>query len=791
MVGKRALIIGAGFSGLVVGYELSKAGFDVEIFEAQSGPGGLARTTRFSEYYLDLGPHLFHTSNPDIAGYWESLFPGEFRFPALYGGNFVDGMVFDYPLTRKSVDQFDASVKAQILAEWDQVSAESASSATNYKDYIVSIAGPTLQNMFYEEYPKKLWGIPTESLSANWAPQRIEIREERRPFHGSQWCGVAIKGCGHIADLLAAKIVENGGRITYDTELTSVSVDGNRISKLTFGKDEVWVDVGDVVVSTISINRLAFHLGVDTDLSFRHIKLVSFVIEGADPLPLDYDWLYFQDPKMIFHRVGSQTRFSAAGIRRGYSILTAEVAYSPGDAVDEMSDDELVSRCALDLEVVGLGPQGLTVQTHVVDAGPVYPAYKVGFEGELRRIEGQFASFINLYNTGSLANFAYSDLQIIFAKSLDLASRISRPEYAYNNVRKSSRRLNTFQPELSIRGVPIGPSRPPFLIAEIGLNHNGSLTQALSLIDQAVEAGFPAVKFQTYQQGRASSQVEDARYKEDLLDLEESLDEMFDRLVTPPEFLADALDYANQRGLIGFSTPFDSDSVLLLESLDVPMYKVSSMDLVNLPLVKEIAETGKPMILSTGMSSMVEIEEALEVVRAVGNMEVVLLHCLSSYPSPSGELNLMAIKKMADYFALPVGFSDHSVSNELIPAAVALGARVIEKHVTIDKGMKGPDHNFSLDLDGMKDLSKISRSTFFALGDGVKRVMPSEMETLRSLRRSIFAAWDIPEGTPLDTAMLTVKSPGTGIMPKYIPLITGRVTKKFIARDFPVTWDDV
>lgn len=784
-------IIGAGVSGLVAALEFARAGYQVHVYEKDLVPGGLAKTIRYEDYYVDLGPHLFHTSNPDIVAYWESLFPGEFRFPALFGGNFLDGQIFDYPLTRQSVDQMAVGVRSKVLAEWRDLQIGAENVAQSYKDYMVSVAGPTLQKMFYEDYPRKLWGIPTEELSPNWAPHRIEIREERRPFHGGQWCGVAINGCGRIAEILVQKISELGGKIHFGVSITAIETSDNEITGLWANGSRVELADSSLAISTVRIDTLTKMLGMETSLSFRSIKLITFVIDGPDPLPKDYDWLYFQDPEIIFHRVGSQTRFSKAGIRNGLSIITAEVAYSAGDQNSHLADAELVARCKADFEKVGMPLEGSLVATHVNDAGGVYPAYWIGFEETLRQTETEIAAFTNLYATGSLADYAYSDLQVLFAKSIDLVNKIVRPDFAFNNVTKSRRRTNSFSQVLTVDDIKIGKQSPPYLIAEIGLNHGGSLETAFKLIEHAVAAGFQAVKFQTFEAGRASSKVENARYNEDLFDLEESISDLFDRLVMPADFLTEVFKFASERGITAFSTPFDLASVELLERLNVPIYKISSMDLVNLPLIRAVAKTAKPIILSTGMSSMVEIEEAIAVLREEGAFDVALLHCISSYPTPPGELNLRAIGKLGEYFDLPIGFSDHSPSNSLVPAAVALGASIIEKHVTLSRRMKGPDHSFSLEPSHMNDLAQIARSTYFALGDGQKRIMPSEMESVRSLRRSIFAAQDIEVGSVIVPEMLSVKSPGIGILPKYLDLIVGRTAQQTIRKDYPIQWDSI
>jgi protoporphyrinogen oxidase len=180
MVERSVVVLGAGMSGLVTAYEFAKRGVPVRVLERLPIPGGLARTLRFDDYYIDAGPHLFHTSSPEIIAYWQSIFPGVFRTPALYGKNYVDGKFFEYPLSEETLRQFPPELYDRIMAEMTAKDPVKLSEARNYRDYMNALAGPTLQKIFYEDYPEKLWGIPTSELSANWAPQRIEIRKEKK-----------------------------------------------------------------------------------------------------------------------------------------------------------------------------------------------------------------------------------------------------------------------------------------------------------------------------------------------------------------------------------------------------------------------------------------------------------------------------------------------------------------------------------------------------------------------------------------------------------------------------------
>jgi sialic acid synthase SpsE len=283
----------------------------------------------------------------------------------------------------------------------------------------------------------------------------------------------------------------------------------------------------------------------------------------------------------------------------------------------------------------------------------------------------------------------------------------------------------------------------------------------------------------------------DARYHEDIHSLEENLSELFDRLIFSFEETENLFTYARSKNVDVFSTPFDIESVRILERLDVPAYKIASMDLVNLPLIKEVALTMKPVIISTGMSTLGDIEEAVNVLKEVGNPNLILLHCVSSYPASFNESNLRVIKKLADTFDVITGFSDHFEDIFLVPAAISLGARVIEKHVTLDRAMKGPDHVFSLEQDQLNALIMQSNAVFTALGTGVKNISSSEYQTIQKLRRSVFANCNIPVGTILSKEMVIIKSPGIGILPKYLDLIIGRPVREAIKKDHPITWDTI
>ena len=791
MVDRSVFVFGAGMSGLVTAYEFAKRGVPVRVLERLPIPGGLARTLRFDDYYIDAGPHLFHTSSPEIIAYWQSIFLGVFRTPALYGKNYVDGKFFEYPLSEESLRQFPPELYDRIMAEMAATDPAQLSTARNYRDYMTALAGSTLQKIFYEEYPEKLWGIPTSELSANWAPQRIEIRKEKKPFHADQWSAVAQNGCGQTMEILANKIIELGGRIDYNVEVLGVELEGDVIDRVRTSDGTIQLGRNDLVVSTLPITVNSRFLDVPCKLEYRSVKLVAIATTGSDPFPKDADWLYFKDRGIIFHRAGLQTRFSDIGIPKGWSILCCEIAYTAGDSISQMDEAQLGERVIGDLERMGFIDRAEIIKVHHMDLGPLYPSYRVGFETELQRVRGELEKVGNFYFTGTLADFSYADFQILCAKAIDLVDMIQDPGSAFNRVQRVTRRVKKFNNVVQIGKNLVGQQYAPYIIGEIGLNHNGSVEMAKQLIDACVESGCNAAKFQTFSTERISAKVLDARYNEDIMDLEENLHQLFNRLIFSWEELKDIFTYARSRNIDVFSTPFDVDSVEMLDKLDVPAYKIASMDVVNLPLIRAAAMKMKPMIISTGMSTLGDIEEAVNTVLEAGNPNLILLHCVSSYPASTTETNLRMIPRLAESFQVVSGFSDHFPESFLVPPAIALGARVIEKHVTLDRLMKGPDHIFSLEPLELKSMVEQAKATFTALGNGIKVISASEYRTVQRLRRTVFARVAIPAGTTITQEMLIIKSPGIGILPKYIDLIVGRQARTLIDADHPVTWDTI
>lgn len=338
---------------------------------------------------------------------------------------------------------------------------------------------------------------------------------------------------------------------------------------------------------------------------------------------------------------------------------------------------------------------------------------------------------------------------------------------------------------MKIHHHPIDFTQEPFVIAELSANHNGSLERALATVTAAKEAGVDAVKIQTYTADTMTIDCDlpDFMIKGGLWDGYKLYD-LYKEAQTPYEWHKPLFDHAKKVGITLFSTPFDETAVDLLESLNTPAYKIASFELTDLCLIEYVAKTGKPMILSTGMATEEEIEEAVAAARDSGCKELVLLHCISSYPTPVEQAHLRQIPALAEKFKLPVGLSDHTLGTTASVAAVALGACVIEKHFTLSRADKGPDCAFSLEPAEMKKLCQETKEAWKALGhNGCSR---DEIETSnRAFRRSLYFVKDLPKGHVLGPEDIRRIRPGLGLPAKELPKILGKKLKKNVARGEP------
>lgn len=327
-----------------------------------------------------------------------------------------------------------------------------------------------------------------------------------------------------------------------------------------------------------------------------------------------------------------------------------------------------------------------------------------------------------------------------------------------------------------------------FVIAEAGDNHNGRFDLAIQLVDKAVEAGADCVKFQTFvTEEMMSTTAQKADYQKEQTNNDENQFDMVKKLELSFDEFRQIKAYCDEKEIMFLSTPFDILSIDFLESINIPFWKIPSGEINNLPYLIKIAQTGKEVILSTGMSTVEEIADAINVLKEYGAGKITLLHCNTEYPTPFQDVNLLAMNTLKEKFEVEVGYSDHTLGIEVAIAAVAMGASVIEKHFTLDKTMEGPDHQASLEPEELKQMIQSIRNIESALGDGKKRPSDSEKKNIAIARKSIVARSSIKKGEVFTEENLAIKRPGDGISPMYWFEIIGKTATKNYEKDEQIT----
>jgi len=330
-----------------------------------------------------------------------------------------------------------------------------------------------------------------------------------------------------------------------------------------------------------------------------------------------------------------------------------------------------------------------------------------------------------------------------------------------------------------------------FIIAEAGVNHNGQVSMAKRMIKAAYEAGCDAIKFQTFRTDDLVTVFADRAKYQKIHSKIESQYEMLKKLELTLDEHMELFNYCKSIGIKYMSSPFDEKSADFLDELGMKVFKIPSGEITNKFLLKHIAKKNKPIILSTGMSNLGEIEEAIRWIEEEGNNKITLLHCTSNYPTKVEDVNLKAMLTIKEAFKMNVGYSDHTRGLEICVAAVALGATVIEKHFTLSHELEGPDHKASIEVGELHQLVQMVRNVEKGLGDGKKRLMTNEVDVLKAARRSIVAKKRICQGETIQLDTIAIKRPGTGLSPKLADQIIGKKVKKTIEKDELINIDDI
>jgi len=791
----KIFVIGAGPSGLVSSWRLSQNKREVHIFEASNRVGGLCASWEWNNFILDVGPHIFHTPDNSLKKFWKDEFGDLLDEGKYYCGN-IKGINFDefhsYPLSWEQISKYPQDLRKKIIDEITSIESYKKAKASNYKEYIDAQVGPTLRSMFFENYPKKIWGIDPNDMTADWAPKRIQFREKISPFYINEWSAVSKKGTGAIYSRIAEKIKKHGGRIDFNKRVINFKTSQKLITEINFSDNSKQkVEPEDIIISSIPLTILSAFFNYQPKLSFRGVRLGYFLINKDILLPGGNNWLYYDSEQLLFNRITEPKTMSKSLGVPNKTIIVTETCYSKNDELDNLDNSNFIKKIITDLKkVFPLNDKDiLDALSHKEDY--VYPVQTSGYQEELAKTKSVIGHYDQLYSLGTGGDFNYADSQILFHMAFDLSNEILK------NRNLNSKTIKEIMPvkqnsHVKLGDKIVGIGNETYIIAEAGLNHNGDVKIAKELIDQAVLSGCSAIKFQSFTKGsRVSKTQKSVKYAEEADGLQENIYDLFERLSLSFEDQKEIFSYANSKKIPIFSTPFDIKSVDFLESLDVFAYKIASMDLVNLPLIEYVSQKMKPIILSTGMSTLSNIEEAIDIILKNGNPNIILLHCNSSYPAPEEEMNLSAIETLRNTFKVPVGLSDHTFGIFISHTAMTLGANVIERHFTLSRSMVGPDHILSSELEEMSKLVDISKRIPKILGDGIKRVQSSELTTLNMQQKCIYAARNLAQGKIIQFDDLVIKGPGGGILPKYIDIIVGRSLKADIKKDMVIDWDDI
>jgi N-acetylneuraminate synthase len=345
-------------------------------------------------------------------------------------------------------------------------------------------------------------------------------------------------------------------------------------------------------------------------------------------------------------------------------------------------------------------------------------------------------------------------------------------------------------PTIQINGRRIGPGEPTYIIAEMSGNHNQDFSEAVRIVHAAKEAGADAVKLQTYTPDTITLRCANDYFQigKGTIWAGRNLYDLYQEAHTPWDWQPKLKKVAQDLDLDLFSTPFDETAVDFLEEMGVPAYKIASPEIVDLPLIHQVAKTGKPIVMSTGMATLAEIEDAMHAIREAGGKEVALLKCTSAYPAPPEEMNLRTIPHLAETFGVPAGLSDHTLGIAIPVAAIALGASILEKHLTLSRSVPGPDNAFSLEPDEFKEMVKAVRTAEQALGTVRYQVTEREAAS-RLYRPSLFVVRDMTAGDLFTQENVRSIRPGHGLAPKYLPSVLGRRAVRPIQRGTPLGWN--
>ena len=806
-------IIGAGPAGISLAYYSFMVGAkDVCLYEKTSNIGGLARSWKHHDFVLDTGPHIFHTDDEEIAEDWKKigndlLVNGRYNSCNILSD--YPSKTFHYPLSIQTLrenlsPQLFSLINDEILTLADK---DNSGTADNFNQFMEAKVGKKLTEMFFTEYPKKVWGIDTELMLADWAPQRIELRDENAPFYNKPFSAVGLKGTGcfyeRIIELLSQK--ENF-RLLTNKNLTGIEHENNQIKKIVFNdKEVIQIHPGDYVLSTIPATNLAKLFNLKLDLNFRGVRSQYFFFNNERILPEGYNWVYCSDKNVSFNRITEPSTMTSGVSPKGYSYVCVETTF-PGNQNSKLDKSYEEFKGWLDSQKLfnnaGYIPELNTENFERY----VYPIQDQKFRASLTKYNSLVSQFKNLCVLGTGGEFHYSDMQIIFRKSKSLVSGLfdkSLRGESNNSIPSiknlESKQFNLSNPKKRNSINPISPSTlhdiskvPIPLIAEIGINHNGDMGLAKKMMMAAKSSGAHFSKFQYYKE---NSRVEKNKFTEFLHETadgtEMSLNDIFERSRLNKSNCIELIEYSENIKMPIFFTVFDIDSAFEINNLGQKIIKVASMDCNNLSLHKTINSLDfETIIISTGMSDISEVLRTITIYDS--NKEILLMSCRSSYPASFEDIDLGEINYLIKGTNCTVGYSDHTEGNLASLLAVASGAKFIERHFTTNKFLPGPDNRMSIDSKETAELSNKLQIVSNSIKSKRKIIHPCEQGTFSMQKKSMRFPENIKEGQTIHTDEMHWIAPpeGFSLFQARLPRTRLRITKNVLKGD-PVTEDNV
>ena len=500
---KRAIILGAGPSGIITGWLLSKKGWSVEIFEKEKKIGGMCRSWKWKDYILDTGPHVFHTSDKKLWALWNKNFGHLLKKGTYYSKNVLDDKLdnlYHYPISHESINYYPANIKNKIKRELEIVSKKNLNKkqSKNFFEHIKSQVGNTLANMFFKNYPEKVWGISVNKMTSDWAPKRIKLTNKSSPFFIKEYTAVGRFGTGPIYEWMARQIKNKGGKIYLNSQINGFKVKENEINEIKIqGKNNIPISSHDVIISSLPITLTANLLGYKSKLKFRGIRSVYIALNKKRSLPKNVHWLYFPRKDIVFNRISEPKSMSVDLSNEKTTYLVAEIAYSKGDKIDKLSLPSLKKIITENICRVGLAKKNQIIDISDNKEDFVYPVQFVDYKYELSKTKFFVSKYNQLFSLGTGGEFEYSDSQILFHKSMDLVNILNSKNFLQDSVKKSVQpvKLNKI---VKLGSKKVGENNPTYIIAEAGINHNGSIVIAKKLIDEAKKINCDAIKFQTF-----------------------------------------------------------------------------------------------------------------------------------------------------------------------------------------------------------------------------------------------------------------------------------------------------